>query len=150
MTLYYKNKGMSLYDALMDVYKEHGYYKEALVSIELKGKDGAVKIAYILEGLRSSIKGLVGNKKIIKKMDYRTGLEEDLIKNNKKSMGLPKSNVLKFILEDGSWFVVRPSGTEPKMKIYLSVKGNSIKDASNKIIELKENVMSIVDEVCIN
>ncbi|MEK6263697.1 MAG: phospho-sugar mutase [Clostridium sp.] len=150
MTLYYKNKGMSLYDALMDVYKEHGYYKEALVSIELKGKDGAEKIANILEGLRGSLKGLVGDKKIIKNMDYRTGLEEDLIGNKKKSMGLPKSNVLKFILEDGSWFVIRPSGTEPKMKIYLSVKGNSIKDASNKIIELKENVMSIVDEVCIN
>jgi phosphoglucomutase len=150
MTLYYKNKGMSLYDALMDVYKEHGYYKEALVSIELKGKDGAEKIANILEGLRSSLKGLVGDKKIIKNMDYRTGVEEDLIENKKKSMGLPKSNVLKFILEDGSWFVIRPSGTEPKMKIYLSVKGNSIKDADNKIIELKENVMSIVDEVCIN
>jgi phosphoglucomutase len=150
MTLYYKNKGMSLYDALMDVYKEHGYYKESLVSIELKGKDGAEKISNILESLRHSLKGLIGNKKIIKKMDYRTRLEEDLIENNKKSMGLPKSNVLKFILEDGSWFVVRPSGTEPKMKIYLSVKGNSIEDASNKIIELKENVMSIVDEVRIN
>ncbi|WP_435789595.1 phospho-sugar mutase [Clostridium sp.] len=150
MTLYYKNKGMSLYDALMDIYKEHGYYKESLVSIELKGKDGAEKTVNILEGLRSSLKGLIGDKKIIKKMDYRTGLEEDLIENNKKSMGLPKSNVLKYILEDGSWFVVRPSGTEPKMKIYLSVKGNSIKDASNKITALKENVMSIVDEVCIN
>jgi phosphoglucomutase len=149
MTLYYKNKGMSLYDALMDVYKEHGYYEESLVSIELKGKDGAEKIVNILEGLRSSLKEQIGDKKIIKKMDYRTGLEEDLIKNNKKSMGLPKSNVLKYILEDGSWFVVRPSGTEPKMKIYLSVKGNSIKDASNKIITLKENVMSVVDDVCI-
>jgi phosphoglucomutase len=150
MTLYYKNKGMSLYDALMDVYKEHGYYKESLVSIELKGKDGAEKIASILEGLRCSLKGLIGNKKIIKKMDYKAGLEEDLINNKKKSMGLPKSNVLKFILEDGSWFVVRPSGTEPKMKIYLSVKGNSFEDASEKIIELKENVMSIVDAACIN
>lgn len=150
MTLYYKSKGMSLYDALMDIYKEHGYYEEALVSIELKGKDGAQKISSILEHLRYSMKGSIGNNKIIKKMDYRAGLEVDLIEHNQKIIELPKSNVLKFVLEDGSWFVVRPSGTEPKMKIYLSVKGNCLENTSEKIIKLKENVMSIVDEACIN
>jgi len=149
MTLYYKNKGMSLYDALMDIYSEHGYYEESLVSIELKGKDGAEKISVILEYLRSSMKDYLGNSKIIKKMDYRSGLEVDLIKHNQKTIELPKSNVLKFVLEDGSWFVVRPSGTEPKMKIYLSVKGTSIENTSTKIIQLKENVMSIVDEACV-
>lgn len=150
MTLYYKNKGMSLYDALMDIYKEHGYYEEGLVSIELKGKDGAEKIGNILEHLRHSMNCSIGNNKIVKKIDYRAGLEKDLIKISEKIIKLPKSNVLKFVLEDGSWFVVRPSGTEPKMKIYLSVKGNSLEDTSGKIIKLKENVMSIVDEACIN
>jgi len=150
MTLYYKNKGMSLYDALMDIYSEHGYYEESLVSIELKGKDGAEKISNILEHLRSSMKSDLGNIKIVKKMDYRDGLEVDLINQNQKIIQLPKSNVLKFILEDGSWFVVRPSGTEPKMKIYLSVKGNSLENTSKMIIELKEKVMSIVDEACKN
>jgi len=148
MTLYYKNKGMSLYDALMDIYKEHGYYDESLVSIELKGKDGAEKIGNVLEHLRISMKGLIGNNKIIKKMDYRDSLEVDFINNTEKIIKLPKSNVLKFVLEDGSWFVVRPSGTEPKMKIYLSVKGNCLENTSKKIIELKENVMSIVNEAC--
>jgi len=124
MTLYYKNKGMSLYDALMDIYKEHGYFEESLVSIELKGKDGAEKIGNVLEHLRLSMKGLIGNNKIIKKLDYKTSLEVNLINNTEKIIKLPKSNVLKFVLDDGSWFVVRPSGTEPKMKIYLSVKGN--------------------------
>ncbi|MGH4052956.1 MAG: phospho-sugar mutase [Clostridium sp.] len=145
MTLYYKNKGMSLYDALMDLYKEHGYYLENLVSIELTGKDGAEKIGNILEHLRVCVNASIGDSKIVKKMDYRSGLEMDLINKNEKIIKLPKSNVLKFILEDGSWFVVRPSGTEPKMKIYLSVKGNSLGNASKKIIELKENVMSIID-----
>jgi len=149
MTLYYKNKGMSLYDALMDIYSEHGYYEESLVSIELKGKDGAEKISIILEYLRSSMKDYLRNNKIIKKMDYRAGLEVDLIEHSQKTIELPKSNVLKFVLEDGSWFVVRPSGTEPKMKIYLSVKGTSIENTSKKIIQLKENVMSIVDEACV-
>jgi len=148
MTLYYKNKGMSLYDALMDIYKEHGYYEESLVSIELKGKDGAEKIGNVLEHLRLSMKGLIGNNKIIKKMDYKASLEVDFINNIEKIITLPKSNVLKFVLDDGSWFVVRPSGTEPKMKIYLSVKGNSLENTSKKIIELKENVMSIVNEAC--
>jgi len=150
MTLYYKNKGMSLYDALMDLYKEHGCFEESLVSIELKGKDGAEKIGNILEYLRNSMESTIGNTKIVKKMDYRAGLEVDLITNTEKTIRLPKSNVLKFVLEDGSWFVVRPSGTEPKMKIYLSVKGNTLEDTSKKIIQLKENVMSIVHEASAN
>ncbi len=150
MTLYYKNKGISLYGALMDIYSEHGYYEEGQVSIELKGKDGAEKIDNILEHLRHSMNCFIGNNKIVKKMDYRAGLEKDLIEINEKIIKLPKSNVLKFVLEDGSWFVVRPSGTEPKMKIYLSVKGVSLEDACRKIISLKENVMLVVDEACIN
>ena len=150
MTLYYKNKGMSLYDALSGLYKEHGYYEEGLVSIELKGKDGAQKIGNILEHLRCSMKDFIGDNKIVKKMDYRAGLEVDLIENVEKTIKLPKSNVLKFVLEDGSWFVVRPSGTEPKMKIYLSVKGTSLKNTYEKIAQLKGNVMAIVDEACLN
>jgi len=146
MTLYYKNKGMGLYDALMDIYNEYGYYEESLVSIELIGKDGAEKINSILEYLRSSMKATIGDNKIVKTMDYKASLEVDLINHKQKIIMLPKSNVLKFILEDGSWFVVRPSGTEPKMKIYLSVKGNSQEDTSKKIIKLKENVMSIVED----
>jgi len=149
MTLYYKNKGMSLYDALMNIYKEHGYYEENLVSIELKGKDGSEKIGNVLEYLRLSMKGLIGDNRIIKKMDYRDSLEEDFICNTEKIIQLPKSNVLKFVLDDGSWFVVRPSGTEPKMKIYLSVKGDSLENASKKMIELKENVMAIINGACI-
>lgn len=150
MTLYYKNKGMSLYDALTDIYKEYGYYEEGLVSIELKGKDGAEKIGNILEHLRHSMNCLIGSNKIVKKMDYRAGLEKDLVKINEKMIKLPKSNVLKFVLDDGSWFVVRPSGTEPKMKIYLSVKGDCLENTSKKLIELRKNVMKIIDEACTN
>ncbi|MBU3217124.1 phospho-sugar mutase [Clostridium estertheticum] len=150
MTLYYKNKGLSLYDALIDIYKEHGYYKESLVSIELKGKDGADKISNILENLRNSKKESINNNRIVKKMDYKLGLEMDLISRTEKSIKLPKSNVLKFVLEDGSWFVVRPSGTEPKMKIYLSVKGDSLENASKKIIDLRKNVMVIIDKAGTN
>jgi len=150
MTLYYKNKGVSLYNALMDIYDEFGYYIEDLVSVEMKGKNGAEKISSIIEYLRYSTPDIIGHNKLINKTDYRTGMEIDLVKNEKLIIKLPKSNVLKFVLEDDSWFVVRPSGTEPKMKIYLSVKGSSIEDSTEKMINLKENILSIVEKACSN
>ena len=130
----------------MDIYEEYGYYKEDLVSIEMKGKDGSEKISNILEYLRNSMNSDIGNKRIIKKTDYKISLENNLLTHEEKTIKLPKSNVLKFVLDNDAWFVVRPSGTEPKMKIYLSVKGHSLEDASKKIIELREDVLSIVEK----
>ena len=80
------------------------------------------------------------------RLDYRLSKEEDLVNNTEKEINLPKSNVLKFILDNGSWFVVRPSGTEPKMKIYLAIKGTGLEDSAEKIASFKERVMTIVNE----
>jgi phosphoglucomutase len=140
MTLYYKNKGMSLYDALMELYKEYGYFKEDLVSIELTGKEGQEKIKNAIEYLRNSMPSSVNKININTSFDYKLRIEKDI--------ELPISNVLKFILEDGSWFVVRPSGTEPKIKIYLSVIGKSLKDSEEKMNVFKENIMKLIDEAC--
>ncbi|MCM0650595.1 phospho-sugar mutase [Clostridium swellfunianum] len=148
MTLYYKSKGMSLYDALIELYNEYGFYKESLISIELQGKEGQEKIANALEYLRHSMKSTINEVKIVKKMDYKLSIEKDLINIEEKVIKLPKSNVLKFVLEDGSWFVVRPSGTEPKMKIYLSCIGNSLANAEAKMEEFKRIIMDIVDSAC--
>ena len=146
MALYYKKRNMNLYDALIELYNKYGYYKEELVSVELQGKEGQEKIQAILERLRHSMKSSVNNIKIVKKYDYKLGIEKDLVNIKEERIELPKSNVLKFILEDGSWFVIRPSGTEPKMKVYLSIVGNSLEDAENKIKIFKKNVMSIINE----
>ena len=146
MTLYYKEKGMSLYDALIDLYKEFGFFKEDLISIELKGKEGQEKIAQCIDSLRNSSLTEVDGVKIKTKLDYRLSKEEDLVNNTEKEINLPKSNVLKFILDNGSWFVVRPSGTEPKMKIYLAIKGTGLEDSVDKIARFKESVMAIVNE----
>ena len=146
MTLYYKEKGMSLYDALIDLYKEFGFFKEDLISIELKGKEGQEKITQCIDSLRNSSLTEVDGIKVNRKLDYKLSKEECLENNTEKEIKLPKSNVLKFVLENGSWFVVRPSGTEPKMKIYLAVKGSSLEDADDKIARFKENVMEIVNE----
>ena len=144
MSLYYKEKGMSLYEALLNIYDRIGYFKEDLVSIELKGKEGQEKIAACIDTIRNANITKVNNVKVIKRYDYKLSIEEDFTNNSKNTINLPKSNVFKFLLEDGSSFVIRPSGTEPKMKIYTAVKGNSLEDADKKAIEFKEAVMGLI------
>jgi phosphoglucomutase len=146
MTLYYKEKGKSLYDGLIDLYNKFGFFKEDLISIELKGKSGQEQIANCIEALRSTPLNEVDGVAIKTKLDYKLSKEENLIAKTESVIDLPKSNVLKFILENGSSFVVRPSGTEPKMKIYLAVSGSSLEDSEEKIKVFKEKVMEIINE----
>ena len=146
MTLYYKNKGMSLYEALIKLYERIGFCKEELISIELKGKEGQEKIASCIDGLRNSSLSEVDGVKVVTKYDYKLSLEENLVDGTKTEIKLPKSNVLKFILEDGSSFVVRPSGTEPKMKIYSAVRGTSLENAEKESARFKAAIMDIVNE----
>ena len=146
MTLYYKKQGKTLYDALVEIYEQYGYFKESLVSVELKGKEGQEKIGRCLDLLRAHEITEVNGVKVVKSFDYKSSTEKDLIANTTSKINLPKSNVLKYILEDDSWFVVRPSGTEPKMKVYLAVKGNSLEDADKQTERFKSSVMAIVNE----
>ena len=146
MTLYYKKQGKTLYDALVEIYEQYGYFKESLVSVELKGKEGQEKIGRCLDLLRADEITEVNGVKVVKSFDYKLSTEKDLIANTTSKINLPKSNVLKYILEDDSWFVVRPSGTEPKMKVYLAVKGNSLEDADKQTERFKSSVMAIVNE----
>jgi phosphoglucomutase len=145
MCLYYKQQGKSLYDALIDLYEKYGYFTENLVSIELKGKEGQEKIASCIEAMRNDPLSEVDGVKIVKRLDYKLSTEEDTVNNTKTTIDLPKSNVLKYILENGSYFVVRPSGTEPKMKVYLAVKSNSLDNAGEDIAEFKEKVMEKIN-----
>jgi phosphoglucomutase len=146
MCLYYKEKGKSLYDGLIDLYEKYGYFKETLVSLELKGKEGQEKIGSCIEALRNDPVTEVDNVKVVIRLDYKLSTEENTVNNTQTTIDLPKSNVLKYILEDGSYFVVRPSGTEPKMKIYLAVKSNSLDNAETDIAIFKEKVMEIINE----
>ena len=146
MTLYYKEKGKSLYDGLIELYEKYGYFKEALVSFELKGKEGAEKIANCIDSLRSEKLIEVNGIKVNTKYDYKLSIEENLESGDKKDIDLPKSNVLKFVLDNGSWFVVRPSGTEPKMKAYIAVQGTGLKDSEEKIESFKSEVVKLINE----
>ncbi|MGL5634983.1 MAG: phospho-sugar mutase [Sarcina sp.] len=146
MTLYYKSKGKTLYAALVDLYNKYGFFKESLVSVTLEGKEGQEKIAKCIDALRNTTIKEVAGVKVLTSLDYKLSKEVDNITGNEKVIDLPKSNVLKYVLEDDSWFVVRPSGTEPKMKVYLSVKGTSMKDAEAKSKAFENDVMSIINE----
>ena len=117
-----------------------------MVSIELKGKEGQEKIGTCIEALRTEKLNAVGDVKVATRLDYKLSIEEDVKGGSEKTINLPKSNVLKYILEDDSYFVVRPSGTEPKMKIYLAIKGSSLEDAETQIANFKEKVMEIINE----
>ncbi|MHC1682334.1 MAG: phospho-sugar mutase [Clostridiaceae bacterium] len=148
MTLYYKNKGLSLYDAFMELNKKYGFYKEKLVSIELQGKEGQEKIQKALEYLRENPITEVDGVAVSKALDYKASVEKDLKKDVVKEIHLPKSNVLKYILEDGAWLVVRPSGTEPKMKVYMAVVGKDLNDGEEKAEKFSKTIMEIIDKAC--
>ena len=145
MTLFYKEQGKSLYDGLIDLYEKYGYFKETLVSFELKGKEGAEKISNCIDSLRNEALTEVNGYKIVKKYDYKLSIEEDVVTGEKKEINLPKSNVLKFVCDNDFWFVVRPSGTEPKMKAYVAVEGNGLKDSEEKLLGFKEEIVKIIN-----
>jgi len=123
MTAFYKDKGSSLYDALLDMYVEYGLYKEELVSLTKKGKTGAEEIKAMMEKFRNNPPVTLGGSKVSLLKDYELGVETDLATGEKTKLDFPKSDVLQFITEDGSIISARPSGTEPKIKFYCSVNG---------------------------
>ena len=145
MTLYYKEQGKTLYDGLIELYNKYGYFKESLVSIELAGKEGQEQIAKCIDGLRNDALKEMKGVKVITPFDYKLSKEVNNLTGEEKEIKLPKSNVLKYVLEDDSWFVVRPSGTEPKMKIYLSVKGSSLEDSKEKTENFKNAIMEVIN-----
>lgn len=144
---YYKTQGKSLYDGLQEIFEKYGYYQESLRSLTLKGKDGAEQIAGILETFRNDPPLQVNGLAVAKIEDYATSDSLDVSSGSKSKIDLPKSNVLKYIMADGSWFCVRPSGTEPKAKFYFAVKGETMDESTKKLTALESGVMEIVDKL---
>ncbi|MCX4183974.1 phospho-sugar mutase [Bacillus velezensis] len=144
---FYKKQGMSLYDALLSIFKEYGYYREGLKSLTLKGKQGAEQISAILTSFRNDPPKQMAGKQITQAEDYSTGKRTVFADHHEEDIDLPKSNVLKYFLEDGSWFCLRPSGTEPKVKFYFAVKGTSLQDSEQRLAALSEAVMKTVDDI---
>ena len=144
---YYKQKGMTLWDAMIAMYEKYGYYKDAVKAIGLSGIEGLAKIQSIMETLRNNTPTEVGGYKVTSARDYKLDTIKNMATGEVKPTGLPSSNVLYYDLEDGAWICVRPSGTEPKIKFYFGVKGTSLKDAEEKENALGAAVMAMVDKM---
>lgn len=149
MAAYEKNKGRSLYEKLLDLYLQYGYYQEDLVSITKKGMNGQQEIAQMMEEFRSNPPKELAGSKVIELLDYQKQVKTDLQSGNTEPIKLPKSNVLQFITEDGSKISARPSGTEPKIKFYFSVitKLKAIDKFEEAQKKANEKIQSIIREM---
>ena len=141
---YYHSIGKTLVDVLEDLYKEYGYHQEGLVNIGLAGEEGAKKIGRILNHFR--VNNPAGFD-IVAKEDYELRKRYDYLEGKESDLTLPVSNVIKFFLKDGSWFVLRPSGTEPKMKVYIACVAPSMDEAKAKVKDIENKVMKIVGDI---
>ena len=141
-----KKHGKTLYDMMLEIYEKYGYYKETQYAITLKGIDGSKQIAAIMDKLRSNPPKKFGELDVVRVRDYEKDVITELATGKTYPTGLPKSNVLYFDLTNDSWCCARPSGTEPKIKFYMGVKGSSIEDAAAKEEALKKAVMELVGQ----
>ncbi len=141
---YYKTKGMTLWDAMLAMYERYGYYKDYVESITLKGIEGLAKIQEIMDDLRKDAPGEIGGYKVTAVRDYKADTITDTATGAVRPTGLPASNVLYYELTDDAWVCVRPSGTEPKVKFYIGVKGTSLDDADAKSKALGDSVLAMI------
>ena len=144
MAAVYSEKGMSLYEAVMEMYDKFGGYTEETVSITLSGSDGIKKIQEIMEDLRNNIPKSFGDFKVLSLSDYKTSIKTNAKTGEKKMLTLPKSNVLAFELSDGVSFIARPSGTEPKIKLYYLANAKTKALSDELLIKAKEQISKCI------
>jgi phosphoglucomutase len=143
MAAYYKSRGMSLYDGIVELYEKYGYYKEDLVSITLKGIEGSERIKEIMENLRNNPPKSVAGLGVVKVKDYAQRVSRDLVSGEEVEIDLPKSNVIQLLLEEESLITARPSGTEPKIKFYFATVGKGLEDAEKKLFSIKDEIIEL-------
>ena len=142
---YYKEKNMTLWDAMLEIYEKYGYYKEKQFSITLKGAEGAEKIKQMMENMRNNPVTEIAGEKVKAFGDYQAQNIHNNETGEDTSTGLPKSNVLYYNLTNDNWCAIRPSGTEPKIKFYMGVKGTSLENADKKLEQLENAVRKIIE-----
>ena len=140
-----KKQGKTLWDGMLDIYEKYGYYKEGITTLELKGIDGAAQIQAIMAKAREEVPATIGEYEVLAIRDYKTDMRKDMKTAVTVSTGLPISNVLYYELSNKAWCCVRPSGTEPKIKFYFGVKGDSLKDSEEKLKSLSQNMMKLFE-----
>ncbi len=144
---YYKSQGKTLWDAMIDMYEKYGYFIDAVQSVGFKGLEGIAKIQSIMDALRSEVPAKIGKYDVVSARDYKADTIKDVKTGEVKPTGLPSSNVLYYDMTDGAWLCVRPSGTEPKVKFYYGVKGDSLENARALSDELGKEVLAMIDKM---
>lgn len=144
---YYKAQGKTLYEGLLELFNKYGFYKESLQSLTLKGKEGTRQISHILTSFRNNSPEEIASTKVTYVEDYKFNKRINLQTGEETKINLPKSNVLKFYLANNSWFAIRPSGTEPKIKFYFCIKNSSLKGSEELLSQLQHHVMKMVKEI---
>lgn len=142
---YYKKKGQTLYDGLQALYEKHGYYQEKTISVTMSGLSGAEKIKALMAKFRQQAPEAFAGKKVVETQDYGTS-ERTRADGQKEAIDMPSSNVLKYVLEDGSWIAIRPSGTEPKIKFYIGAKADSQAAVNEKVTAFEKEIKSLTAE----
>ncbi len=146
MAAYYKKRGMTLLNVLAELYRKHGYFLEHLESIYLEGVEGEHKMEEIMAAFREKFPEIPGMN-ILRKVDYKTSFQYDYVTQKGEIVELPPSDVLKCLFDDGSWYAIRPSGTEPKIKIYMSLAGRDNIEAKEKLKRIKSVVFSKIEKI---
>ncbi len=147
MAAWYRNRGMSLYEGLLELFEKYGYFIEGITSFTLEGKEGVEKISSAMNYLRSHKASVFSGCKVKAVRDYEQKEVTEILTGKKKPLELPVSNVLYYELSDGSWFCIRPSGTEPKIKIYYGVSEPSMEKSKDKLEKIKENVVGEIKQL---
>ncbi len=144
MASYYKEQNLSLLDVLNSLYQQHGYYQEKLLSFTYEGIAGQKRITNIMERFRNKKCIEMARIKVVAKEDYKVGFKY-FANGEKQALTLPKTDVIKYRLQDGSWICIRPSGTEPKCKIYIGVRKDSETEAFEAMIKIEEYMRRIIN-----
>lgn len=144
MALYYQEKGLSLYDQLLNIYKKYGYYKEEVVSVTMDGIEGLDKIKSIMDNIRKNPPTIFGGKNVLAVRDYKTSVRTDVKTGETEKITLPESNVIYLELEDGNNFIIRPSGTEPKIKLYCLLCGKDAAETEALALKVREDINKII------
>lgn len=147
MAAFYKSRGMSVYDGLQEIYKKYGYYVEDITSFLLKGKEGIRKISNVMDNLRSNKPERFNDHQVTAVRDYLSGERVDMLTNETQQLSLPQSNVLYYEMSGGAWLCIRPSGTEPKIKIYYGVSEKSMSLAEGKLRNMERAVLDKIEKM---
>ncbi len=143
---YYRDKGLTLWDRMLQLYERYGYYRESLASFSYGGADGAARIRALMQSLRAAEPRALGGETVVAVRDYLCGTRKDLRTGKTQPVGLPRSNVLYFELEHGGWCCARPSGTEPKIKFYFGAKGKDFSEADTKAESIRKALVALANE----